>query len=176
MVNNLVIIPHNTIDAIVNVVTVDNLQSRAVSAHKLKKIPQILEGNGYNFWTSLDTITWEDNGVSFTDKDIYCVFHPYFDPVIIFVFIDTRRIERILFDEGSVSTILYAIYQNNMDLSSVHIIKDTQLVSSFDGTKLQPYGYILLPICLAEKTFNIVVWKRLDHSYANRCVGLLSIS
>lgn len=71
MVTNLVITPHNTMHVVFKVITRDNHHNWAVSEHKLEKNLHILEDNGYNFWEDLNTKTWEDNGVSFTDKDLY---------------------------------------------------------------------------------------------------------
>lgn len=37
----------------------------------------------------------------------------------------------------------------------MHIIKETQFVSSFDDHKSCPYGYTMLPLCLAEMTVEV---------------------
>lgn len=59
---------------------------------------EINDDNRYNICNNIHTNTWEDKSICFTDMDLYDVYQPHTDLIIISIFVD----------EGSVSTIIYA--------------------------------------------------------------------
>lgn len=80
--------PQNTIHVVFKLVFVNNHYRYAMSVHKLAKIHQIHEDNGYNFQSGLNMVTLEHNGVSFNDQDLYGVYQPHSNSIVISVFID----------------------------------------------------------------------------------------
>lgn len=95
MTPNLKITLQNTIHVFFKVASVNNDHKCAMNAQKLAKIHLIHEDNGYHFLASLNIESWEDNGVFFIDHDLYVVYQPHSDPVVIPTYIDKWRIETI---------------------------------------------------------------------------------
>ena len=77
------------------------------------------------------------------------------DTIVISANFKAWGIARLLVDEGSAVSILYANCWKQMELDPNHIVRDVREISGFNGAVSIPAGRILLDIELAGKQISI---------------------
>lgn len=102
---------------------------------------QINNENKYDFWSGINTKTWEDGGVFFEEKDLYGVFQPHLDPFVISTFSSRWRAERIVVNEGSVAIVIYANCWKKMGVNSDHILTIKAQSLALNGIGLPAWLY-----------------------------------
>ncbi|KAF5197522.1 hypothetical protein FRX31_012891 [Thalictrum thalictroides] len=118
---------------------------------KTKYLREYYYVNQLNFLEGLKVISYEDEPLCFTEKDLIGVFCPHNDALVITAWVAMWRVQRIMVDAGSSASVLFSNCYSQMQLAGDLIIPEDNPVVGFDGTAAKAVGRISLTINVGHK-------------------------
>lgn len=136
---------------------VSNTQRKLYANHALDKIHELHKQYGLDFRNNIGIETREkaNQGICFSIQDMEGVLYPHSDALVISATIHGYRVARLLIDEGSGISLLYANCWKLMQIDMDLIVRDTGEIAGFNGAVSIPVGRISLDVELAGKAVSI---------------------
>ncbi|KAF5194600.1 hypothetical protein FRX31_015814 [Thalictrum thalictroides] len=122
---------------------------------KTHYLREYYHANQLNFLEGLKVVSYEDEILSFTEKDLIGVFWPHNDALVITVWVAMWRVQRIMVDVGSSASVLFFTCYSQMKLAGDLIIPEDNLVVGFDGTAAKAVGRISLTINVGHEVVDV---------------------
>ncbi|KAF5175956.1 hypothetical protein FRX31_034457 [Thalictrum thalictroides] len=107
----------DTRDKSKRVSTLSRRQVKNAHRDKTKYLREYYYVNQLNFLEGLKVISYEDEPLCFTEKDLIGIFCPHNDALVITAWVAMWRVQRIMVDVGSSASVLFSNCYSQMQLA-----------------------------------------------------------
>ena len=111
--------------------------------------------HGFNFKDRINTETWKPRPLTWSEEDSIRVLMPHYDPIVITASVGMWNMERILVDEGSAASVIFANCYEKMNIPADLILEEHNPVFGFNGQKARPIGRVVLNVARMGKVFTV---------------------
>ncbi|KAF5184372.1 hypothetical protein FRX31_026041 [Thalictrum thalictroides] len=134
---------------------ISNSQRKAQTKQKLHVIQEFYSINQLNFLEGIQTETYEEAPMTFTEADFRGVYCPHNDALLITAHLGMWRVQRIFVDGGASASVIFSNCFSKMKLSEDLIVPEENPVVGFANDANQAVGRVCLPVALMNKVINV---------------------